>query len=492
MSTVVFQHAIPDRSGWVAQYAFKALAFGAIAFQLWLAIRGHSIRHPDEIFQTIEQSHRLVFSYGLVPWEFEDGLRWWGTLFLLSLPMQAARLLQFGPDIYIAAIRASLALLSFVPVLLLYSIVSKRGGRSLAAAACLLPLLWPENLDFLGSTLSDAIAAPLLATACLLTLQANRETRTIRTALLAFLLVLTFCVRFHLVPALAAIAITAAVKLSGRQRLVFIVAAALWLELAALVDLSFGQYPFQHIYLNFYENVVLGIASHYGEEPPEYYLLSIWDHWGWGLCVTVPALAIGWRKTWLPFLCAALIVAAFTLMGHKEYRFYYPATLLFTFAVSLGFVETALWLARQFGGVARGSAAMACAALALLPLGVSAGQYSSVVLNQREDSRIAAEEFLSRRSDVCGVGNDIGLAITGSAGLVFLHRNVNFDVVRLDPPDRDVLAHYNYLIADVSRQSALPNYTQLRCWEKYSGGQRCVFRRVGGCVPSAPVDMPAP
>jgi phosphatidylinositol glycan class B len=28
------------------------------------------IHHADEAFQTVEQAHRVVFGYGLVPWEF--------------------------------------------------------------------------------------------------------------------------------------------------------------------------------------------------------------------------------------------------------------------------------------------------------------------------------------------------------------------------------------------------------------------------------------
>ena len=36
-----------------------------------------SINYPDEVFQTLEQAHRLVFGTGLVPWEFVYGTRSW-------------------------------------------------------------------------------------------------------------------------------------------------------------------------------------------------------------------------------------------------------------------------------------------------------------------------------------------------------------------------------------------------------------------------------
>ena len=32
---------------------------------------------PDEIHQSLEPAHRLVFGYGLIAWEFSDGARNW-------------------------------------------------------------------------------------------------------------------------------------------------------------------------------------------------------------------------------------------------------------------------------------------------------------------------------------------------------------------------------------------------------------------------------
>src|SRR5580693_7188614 len=34
-----------------------------------------SLHHPDENFQLFEQAHRIAFGYGVVPWEFRDGIR---------------------------------------------------------------------------------------------------------------------------------------------------------------------------------------------------------------------------------------------------------------------------------------------------------------------------------------------------------------------------------------------------------------------------------
>ncbi len=55
----------------------------------WLVLAGTFLFHfeiirayrnlawPDEIFQTLEQGHRLAFGYGIIPWEFREGVRFY-------------------------------------------------------------------------------------------------------------------------------------------------------------------------------------------------------------------------------------------------------------------------------------------------------------------------------------------------------------------------------------------------------------------------------
>ena len=54
----------------IAGIAVFAVAFAARLLPVF-AFSG--INHPDEVFQTVEQAHRLVFGTGLVPWEFVYG-----------------------------------------------------------------------------------------------------------------------------------------------------------------------------------------------------------------------------------------------------------------------------------------------------------------------------------------------------------------------------------------------------------------------------------
>src|SRR5580692_7747647 len=47
------------------------------ASRLWMAWSEHGIFYPDEVYQSLEQGHRLAFGYGIVPWEFREGARSW-------------------------------------------------------------------------------------------------------------------------------------------------------------------------------------------------------------------------------------------------------------------------------------------------------------------------------------------------------------------------------------------------------------------------------
>ena len=55
-----------------------------------------SINWGDEIFQTVEPAHRLVFGYGLVPWEFQLGMRFWLLPGTIAGLMEIARIIEIG------------------------------------------------------------------------------------------------------------------------------------------------------------------------------------------------------------------------------------------------------------------------------------------------------------------------------------------------------------------------------------------------------------
>src|SRR5258708_28447258 len=84
----------------------------AIALRLYFAFASPSIAHPDEIFQNQEQAHRLVYGYGIVPWEFREGVRSWILPGLLAFGFKTSDLVLPGPCAYQLCAAIFLALLS--------------------------------------------------------------------------------------------------------------------------------------------------------------------------------------------------------------------------------------------------------------------------------------------------------------------------------------------------------------------------------------------
>ena len=59
-----------------------------------------SLNWADEVFQTTEQAHRLVYGTGLVTWEFQLGTRSWILPGAIAALMELSRLIGDGPDYY--------------------------------------------------------------------------------------------------------------------------------------------------------------------------------------------------------------------------------------------------------------------------------------------------------------------------------------------------------------------------------------------------------
>src|SRR5579872_2023631 len=87
-----------------ALIAGVAIYLIAFALRLLPVFAFPGINFPDEIFQTIEPAHRLVYGTGLVPWEFLYGTRSWVLPGVIAGVMRAAQFVGDGPAVYMPAI----------------------------------------------------------------------------------------------------------------------------------------------------------------------------------------------------------------------------------------------------------------------------------------------------------------------------------------------------------------------------------------------------
>src|SRR5215469_12943678 len=100
----------------LADHTLLILLALALALRLAGIIFFPSLHHPDENFQLLEQAHRIAFGYGVVPWEFRDGIRSPVLPYLLAGIFWVAERVVGGPEGYLIVARTVLALVSLVAV----------------------------------------------------------------------------------------------------------------------------------------------------------------------------------------------------------------------------------------------------------------------------------------------------------------------------------------------------------------------------------------
>jgi GPI mannosyltransferase 3 len=146
------------RAGWVALAAIFCIAFG---LRLGAAILLPNIHQPDEIFQSLEQAHRVVFGYGIVPWEFREGARSWLLPGLLAAPMWLGDQLAPQTSAYRDFPLALIAALSSSTVVLAYA-WGRRFGPVHAVLAAVALATWFELVYFGAKTLGEVVGSCFL------------------------------------------------------------------------------------------------------------------------------------------------------------------------------------------------------------------------------------------------------------------------------------------------------------------------------------------
>ncbi len=177
------------------------LLLAGYALRLTVALSSDTFWRADEIFQYLEQAHRIAFGYGFVPWEYEAGVRTW---LIAAVPLAVLKICDafgFGhPDYYVPAVRALNATLSMlVPVgtyVLCKQLISERVARGALAIAC----LWYEFIPLAPHTQAELYATYLFFAAAMLLRKGLGPTRSVA---IGGLLGLSIAVRFPYLMAVA-------------------------------------------------------------------------------------------------------------------------------------------------------------------------------------------------------------------------------------------------------------------------------------------------
>src|SRR5687768_17401971 len=164
-----------------------------------LTFNSFSAHHADEIIQYLEQAHRIVFGYGVVPWEFREFIRSWLIPLMLVPPMQLGDWLDPGGQLYLVLPRAMVATLNFAPVIAAW-VIGRRISLQHAIVGVAVVGIWVESVAFSVQTLSESLSVAAFMTAAALL---YREAKMTAIVAAGALLALACLFRFQFGPAAA-------------------------------------------------------------------------------------------------------------------------------------------------------------------------------------------------------------------------------------------------------------------------------------------------
>ena len=432
-----------------ARIALGLILCAALAIRVASFVQWPGVIFPDETFQYLEQAHRLAFGSGLVPWEFQVGMRSWLLPGALAGLMRVVHWIDADPWTYIVCIRLLCATLSLSVVYIAFRLAWETGGLVAAVLAGAFAALWFEAVYFAPVVMPDVLGAHVALWGIYLGSRSDGEAFW-RTFLVGAMLGLAVCLRIQLAPAVAAAALWMYRLDFRRWRLVVLGGLAVVVPVLGALDWITWGAPFQTVWLYVVRNVVNGVSEYFGVEPWDNYLHMVW--WSWTpLALPLAALAVaGVRRAPALAVAALATVIALSCLGHKEYRFIYLALAIAPILMGLGAAELVAWTRRR-----RGAAAAMAVGIASLMYFAGASAYGAThgYLADRwgiNASNLRAFLAAHRTPDICGLGVAVRWDHTG--GYTYLDRAVP---LLMSEPPRDERVKVANTFVSKSRVSLL-------------------------------------
>jgi hypothetical protein len=295
------------------------VALVALVIRVAYALTTDQFHHPDELYQYLEQGHRLAFGYGSVTWEYREGVRSLVIPVFVSFWLLVCKALHLGkPEIYVPVVKTVFCLISISVVYASYvagrRLFSERVGRVAAILAC----GWYELICLAPKPTPEVLAMYALAGA-LACAAAPKDAR--RPLALGALCALAVCLRVQYAFALVPLGVLVLREWPRRGQARTLAGFAAVALAFGLVDrLTWGR--FFGSYLSYVAFNKSGQAEAHFGHLPSYYFLKTLLIGSAGAFLLAAALSV-WRlrQTWLPLACAAGILILHSMVPHKEYRF---------------------------------------------------------------------------------------------------------------------------------------------------------------------------
>jgi len=453
----------------------------AVGLRLQPLILYPSTAWADEVFQAVEPAHRLVYGYGLVPWEFQLGMRSWLLPGTIAGLLEATRLWGAGPQTYLPFLAVSFGLLACGPVICTFLWCRGRFGLAAALAGGLVPAIAPEMIYFGARTLSEVVAAHMLMIACYV-IEPDRIVASRRRLFAAGLLLGLVCLlRLQLAPAVAVMALWWGWQ-DPRARLPAVIAGgAAALMIGGGLDWMTLGYPFASVWRNIVFNGYIAVGSDISISGWSFYMLGELGVWGAAGPFLLLLIGLGARQRPALFLGLLTMVAVHSAIPHKEWRFIYPAVVMAMVLAGIGTALAVAWAAQRFGGenqqsrAAAGAAALLMAAWCGTAWAVWHGGALAPML-QRDHDNLQAMSFARSLPEMCGLGIYGWQAWDRFGGYTHLHRPVPMFWPKDEPALSESAAGFNTVLYRSPAPPGFYGYKPLQCF-----GEACVATRPGAC-----------
>jgi hypothetical protein len=197
------------------RWRLVAILILAFAIRAALALLSDSFNHPDENFQIMEQAHRLVFGYGIIPWEYRLAARSWLVPGFMALFLYPFKLLGLDdPNIYIPGVKILFSILSLTIVWAAYRIGKELLSEKAGLVAAFVCAVWYEIIYFSIRPLSEVWATVFFLAALALSFS-NKKREIIWSAIFT---IMVAAIRINYLPIAAILGIISFIRLNPTSR----------------------------------------------------------------------------------------------------------------------------------------------------------------------------------------------------------------------------------------------------------------------------------
>jgi hypothetical protein len=413
--------------------------------------------------------------------------------------MEVARLAGLTSENYPTVIYIFMDILSLLPVACGFLWGLRVFGLVGAVVVGFVNASWPELIYFAPHTLTEVAAGNVFVSGLYLAYPDRRGISSGRLFAAGILFGLTVVLRFHIAPAIAVAVAGVCGSEVRRCWMPMISGAALPLVAGGVLDALTLGFPLQSIWLNAWVNLYQGTSDEFGVFPWYYILGYIGYIWGGAFAFIIALAILGGRRLPLLLAVTCTILATHSLIGHKEYRFIYPALPLVATLAGIGSVQVldALWRALRPSTGRSISVVIAVAVWGCFSVSVLASApFQHLLLRFSGD--IAAIRALSGTAAVCGIAV-YEIPLWQIPGHTYLRSRIALYNLSSESDLAAAVSKFNAIVTKESTTVPDPSFTRRTCFANgYKWGTMrtnqleepvCIWLRPGTCARDTGTDQ---